>query len=372
MKIRGKRILVPLLVVSTLLALHGCAMAPTTKRDQPDSALIVAEAEKQREIALDYQLRQHRRLFRVGYPLLASASFLCQDRRRPGIGWLLISKADFKDEMRDTAIRRFALTDVLRVFSVVANSPAAVAGIREGDVLVRVGEHAIQAGDDAEKALAEYLEDKAEPGAELPVVLLRDGQRIDTRLSTDVVCSYGLGVNQTSTVNAYADGDNVVVTKGMMRFAETDQELALVVAHELAHNGMAHIDAKTVNSTGGLLLDILAAAAGVNTQGLFQQIGAQAYSQGFESEADYVGLYIMARARLPLAGAADFWRRMAAEHPASIRSNHAASHPASPERFVAIEQTIREIEAKQAAGSSLVPEYEKTEVPSEPDETGIH
>jgi hypothetical protein len=38
-----------------------------------------------------------------------------------------------------------------------------------------------------------------------------------------------------------------MVTRGMMNFARDDLELALVVAHEIAHNSMKHIDAKKQN-----------------------------------------------------------------------------------------------------------------------------
>ena len=56
------------------------------------------------------------------------------------------------------------------------------------------------------------------------------------------------------------------------------------------------------------------------------------------------------------AGFADFWRRMAAEHPEAIARNGAASHPASAERFVGLERTVDEIERKRASGRALLPE----------------
>ena len=119
---------------------------------------------------------------------------------------------------------------------------------------------------------------------------------------------------QDSRINAFADGEAVYMMAGMMRFAENDQELALILGHELAHNVEAHISAKKVNATIGLVFDLLAAGAGVNTRGAFSQAGANSYSQDFESEADYVGLYYLARAGIEVDGAAYFWRRMAAEH----------------------------------------------------------
>jgi predicted Zn-dependent protease len=105
----------------------------------------------------------------------------------------------------------------------------------------------------------------------------------------------------------------------------------------------------------GTLLDLAAAANGINTRGTFGNAGASAFSQDFEAEADYVALYYMNAAGLPLEGVANFWREMAAEHPRSIGSNHSASHPATSERFLAISKTIDEINNKIAAGEPLTP-----------------
>ena len=65
-----------------------------------------------------------------------------------------------------------------------------------------------------------------------------------------------------------------------------------------------------------------------------------------------------------------FWRRMAAEHPGNIARNHSATHPATPERFVAIEKTVEEIQGKIEANLPLEPEYKdkKVKPPGQPAE----
>ena len=117
----------------------------------------------------------------------------------------------------------------------------------------------------------------------------------------------------------------------------------------------------------------MAAAAGVNTQGNFAkgfgQIGADAYSVDFEQEADYVGLYLARRGGYSINNAADFWRRAAVEKiPEAITLS--TTHPSTPERFVALNKTIREIQAKQAAGQPLVPNIEQPEPASAAQKTG--
>lgn len=94
---------------------------------------------------------------------------------------------------------------------------------------------------------------------------------------------------------------------------------------------------------------------GVDSGGAFSSVGAQAYSQEFESEADYVGLYFVERAGYEINDAAYFWRRMGVKHPSNIAKNHAASHPSPPERFVSIEDTIKEIYQKINVGTELLP-----------------
>ena len=56
------------------------------------------------------------------------------------------------------------------------------------------------------------------------------------------------------------------------------------------------------------------------------------------------------------SGAANFWRRMAAEHPSSIKQNINSSHPATAERFLALEKATSEIAEKQKNSQPLTPE----------------
>ena len=74
----------------------------------------------------------------------------------------------------------------------------------------------------------------------------------------------------------------------------------------------------------------------------------------FEREADYVGMYILARAGLPLDMVPGFWSQFAQINPTPI--SYASTHPTTAERFVRLQQTIEEIERKRAAGEELMPE----------------
>jgi predicted Zn-dependent protease len=174
-------------------------------------------------------------------------------------------------------------------------------------------------------------------------------------------CSYSLELDGDTGVNAYANGQKVVITGPMMEFARNDTHLAFVLAHELAHNIMEHPDSQRGNILVGLLVgtvaDIAAASQGANTQGGFGKAGAEmallSYSPAFEQEADYIALYILARAGYRIEEAPNFWRAMAQYEPRGIYAR--STHPTTAERFIAMSKTITEIRTKQRAHQPLIP-----------------
>jgi len=168
-------------------------------------------------------------------------------------------------------------------------------------------------------------------------------------------CSFPIELVNDDTLNASADGKSVRVHAGMVRFVESETEIAFIVGHEMAHNMLSHMDKKTANMLIGSFFDVLAAGYGIDTKGGFGKIGAQAFSQNFEAEADYLSLYIIALAGYDITEAPTFWRRMGIEHPDSISKSFNSTHPSSPERFVAMDVTVNEILNKRNNGMPLIP-----------------
>lgn len=162
-------------------------------------------------------------------------------------------------------------------------------------------------------------------------------------------------------LNAYADGEQVVLYPAMVDFTRSEEQLATIVAHEYAHNIMRHRAAKEHNTTLSRILgtaaDMGASSAGVNSKRTFNSVARdqveRMYSPEFEAEADYISLYLMARAGYRIDSVPEFWRRMSQANPESITLSQ--SHPTNPERFVAMTKTIAEIRAKQHARQALIP-----------------
>jgi predicted Zn-dependent protease len=149
----------------------------------------------------------------------------------------------------------------------------------------------------------------------------------------------------------------------LLRFIKSDDELALIIGHEIAHNALNHVGRMrgigTIGGVAGILLDIGMAAAGVHTGGVLSRTGHNAarlvFSKEFEMEADYLGLYLAARAGFDISKAPNFFRRMAVEYTGSITENFLSSHPSTPERSMAMESTVKEIQTKAQTGEPLTP-----------------
>lgn len=175
-------------------------------------------------------------------------------------------------------------------------------------------------------------------------------------------CYYYFRLAQDTDLNAHADGENVVMYSGIMHFLEDDDEVAIIMGHELAHNMMGHIDARKDNLVAGALIgaviDAAAASQGIYSGGDWTRTGAEmgaySYSVEFEQEADYVGMYIAARAGYDISKAPDVWRRMSVENPKNLFRD--TTHPSKPKRAATLQKTIDEIEYKHKHKVAMLPD----------------
>ncbi|HSI96040.1 MAG TPA: M48 family metallopeptidase [Methylophilaceae bacterium] len=352
-------------IAALLVALAGCA-TPQTRMPTVDSTAMQEETRKQREMVVEDYMNSYRRLQAVASKIVVSGTELCADKVGPYYGLTAWSREDFDKEWHDVVQSRFGVGDVASISSVVPGSAAEYAGVKAGDVVISVNGWTPPAGKGAVDKLMEKLMEKLAAegkfGMPLELVVRRGAEEVKLSMMPGQACDFHVRLSPDDVKNAYADGKNIVIYKGMMDFFRTDEEVALVVSHELAHNAMKHIDAKKTNAMVGglvgLLLDVAAAAGGVNTNGDFTRlgsnIGAGVYSVSFEQEADYVGLYFMANAGYKIDDAAGFWRRMATTNSKAITMK--SSHPTTPERFIAIESAVDEIKQKLHDGQPLKPE----------------
>lgn len=337
-------------VMALLLVSAACA-TPQMVVPTGSTAMVATETEAQRAYVFERQVSEEDRLQRVAWPILSANAPLCEDDVRTAFGFVVWNSDTVANEYKSVARTNYGLSELVSVRSVAPDSPGARAGLHPGDEIVQVRGQAAPQGRQAPARFVDGLKSVG-VGEHVALGVRRQGKLVAVDLSPTEYCDYRVVLQDSSQINAYADGNNIMVTRGMMRFVESDEELALVIAHELAHNAMGHLDAREQNAVvggiGGILVDLLFAAGGYDTGGAFTEAGvdagAQSYSVEFEQEADYVGMYALARAGFDTGVVGNFWRRMAAEAPEAI--DQSRSHPTTPERFVVIEQTRQEISRK--------------------------
>jgi len=132
-------------------------------------------------------------------------------------------------------------------------------------------------------------------------------------------------------------GGKVVVYSGILPITQTDDGLAVVMGHEIAHaiarHGNERMSQGLLIETGGLALAAAVDEKPAETQALFMAaygIGSQVgislpYSRSHETEADKLGLIFMAMAGYNPGEAIDFWTRMSqlgGQKPPEFLSTH--------------------------------------------------
>ncbi|WP_424931450.1 M48 family metalloprotease [Amaricoccus macauensis] len=157
----------------------------------------------------------------------------------------------------------------------------------------------------------------------------------------------------------------LVMTSTLLREMRSDDEIAFVLSHEAAHHVAEHLTKQQQSQIlGAMVAGGLAAALGGDLAtekavrdamdvGAF--VGARAYSQSYEYEADWVGAFIAARAGYnPERGSQVFGRPALASGGGPVLLS---THPASPRRLQLVSAAAQEIERQKAAGLTPRPDY---------------
>lgn len=307
-----------------LLLLAACAGGPSPGAVGPD---------QQRAALLDLQAADLR-LATVAYRLAAAGGPICPATSAL-TGMTLHDASQYAPGLRDAARTAFGLDQDVKVLAVAADSLAAVADIRAGDAIISVAGDAVpafeatNAADFARVERSYALLERAASAGSVPLIIRRAGRQLARDVTPVIGCASRVQLVPGGDISARADGKVLSVTAGLLAFTRNDDELAIVVAHEMAHNALSH----RANRAPGE--------------------ARSAATRATEREADRFGYYLMARADYDVNVSPSFWDRLYRGPAGGLFGPR--THLGRRERIDGAVSTIQEIEVKRATGERLKP-----------------
>jgi predicted Zn-dependent protease len=160
--------------------------------------------------------------------------------------------------------------------------------------------------------------------------------------------AWEVNVIDTPTINAFCmPGGKIVVFDGLIdRLQLTDDELAAVIGHEIAHalleHGRARMSQEIVKSVGLNFAAAYFGLSGASTAALAQaaQLAITLpYGRSQEIDADLVGLELSARGGYDPRAAISLWRKMASASQGQP-PQFLSTHPGHADRIRKIEEAI--------------------------------
>jgi len=244
--------------------------------------------------------------------------------RAPLPGWVLHHLAEYPASLRADLVAIYALDKGPGIVAVAPGGAAAAAGLLPGDTIVAVEGESIEMG-------ALPTRESREPGSRIEVAidaaLARSPTRLTVRrggdprevvLAAPAACPTHVRIARAESENAFADGRYATFSAALVARTLRDDELAAIVAHELAHNYLGHYAARR---------------DGRDRRPMRQQ----------EAEADAFALRLMAAGGYDPHAAIAFFARMVTWNP--LDAIGLGTHYARGKRLTALRDELARMEA---------------------------
>lgn len=271
------------------------------------------------------------RLATISYRLTTANAALCRELM-PNLGFALHGLGQYGD--RAEAKRVFGFDAPVAVEAVVAGGPAARAGLAAGDSLIAVGGTALPSDappgspSSGQRDAAVALIESQPPTSPVLLSVRRGAATRAVPVAAVPACRAAFELLLGEGENAQADGRTIHVSAAFFdRYS--DEQVAVVLAHELSHNILRH--------------RARLKAAGV-ADGLLKEFGRNArLTRQVEEEADLLSVHLLRNAGYDPAAAVAFWR----DHAGGIADSllRSRTHPGATARAQAIAAEIARLPA---------------------------
>ena len=277
------------------------------------------------DILAQYQ-QLNTRLEDVAARLQIANAPLCQVTVRDA-GYTVHTLSDYPAQLQQVAKGLLSVDEKLSVRTVRAGSSAQLAGVQPGDRLIGVNGQRFPSG----VTQMQFYSRASEAAFDAPTARLTIARHEGTaspellsfKLTPDTICGYPAHVVFDEHVNGHTDGRAVWITSELMRTVEDDVNLALIVAHEMAHAMAGHVELSPTDEARKIL----------------------------ELTADSMGLVMLARAGFDIDRAISYWTR--ADNPQRLSQSRSQTHPSITQRLDNFEAARRAIVEAQRRGGAL-------------------
>lgn len=233
---------------------------------------------------LDDMLSHLAHLRAVSDPLRLHGASLCADENVPYLGLtVLVVPQGRRPPPFARAMRLRGIEANPTVVTVMEGSPAAKAGLQRNDVIRYFnGRRVIRY-----QNFLEALTDGSRRGPRLEIE--RAGEIEEVVLPYTPACTPPASFSFTGYLLTWRSGGRVTVARGLMDFVRNDDELAILISHEMAHQILDLDDARPTADT--------------------------------EAQADRLSLELARRAGYDIRAGVEIWERIAVEHPELITTH---------------------------------------------------
>jgi len=140
-----------------------------------------------------------------------------------------------------------------------------------------------------------------------------------TRLEQEIEFSdydYTLKIIDSPEINAFTiPGGRIFIYKGLLVFCDSPEQVAAVLAHEIAHVEKRHTVSKLIKEFGiTLLFSILSGGDAILLSDLFQATVSTSFDRANEREADDFALALLEKAQISPSSMASFFRKLNREN----------------------------------------------------------
>ena len=327
--------------------------SPSVSQNSP-SKINGASSITIRDPVIDTLLERQERIYRIAAPLIIKNAVLCRTQARPLLGFTAKNQYSYPPELSVAARQSLGLDERLQVMQILDGSGAMRAGLKRGDILQTIQDITIPTGPQAEPEAARMLSPILKNLTEINITVIRQNQPITVNVPLTLACAFAIDVGNTQNVNAYADGRRILLTRGLLDWLSTDEDVAVIIAREIAHNVLQHAKQLQQMATLSIVIDNLllfkpdqVAANSSN--------GIKITPEKMDQDADRLALFMLARAGYDLASFTRVMQKLAQIPNASQANTYPALHPWTEGRQSVIQSTMKEIRQKQSAKKALVP-----------------